>query len=281
MSQVKPGLTIVKPTSGSHSDGRSGGADVRGQKGSGKTRANTRDFPRWVYHAHNVAPPVLDQETALQIRQGLPAGSVRTGYNDNVVAWRQATGVRKLRPQDWPSICGKPAWPSSPSFNEWLEMCRRGAKSSGDIAPTIPSGRTCRVRLGQFNDFRELVVRVASTQIVGVRADVEVPQKFWGSFRYRWGFLILTAPCLSIGLARFLVGRWCTDPCSLWLARRVTLKQYLRAVPAPLMERALASKERVHCVSGPSSDGTIRSSDFSESDSESEPGSCQSSDPGY
>lgn len=73
--------------------------------------------------------------------------------------------------------------------------------------------------------------------IVGIRSDIEVPEKFSGYFRYSRGFLILTAPYnLPIGLARFLLGRWAEDPTSLWLEWYGTLKKYLREVPFALLK---------------------------------------------
>jgi hypothetical protein len=72
--------------------------------------------------------------------------------------------------------------------------------------------------------------------VVGLRSDVEVPEKYLGYFRYRWGFLILTAPfILPIGLTRFIVSLWVRNPHSLWLEWFGTLKQYLRVVPSRLL----------------------------------------------
>jgi hypothetical protein len=98
------------------------------------------------------------------------------------------------------------------------------------------SGKTCRVSIDQFNGDSELIKRIVMRHVVGIRSDIEVPEKFLGYFRYRWGFLILTAPfILPIGLARFIVSLWVRNPHSLWLEWFGTLKQYLRAVPSRLL----------------------------------------------
>jgi hypothetical protein len=95
---------------------------------------------------------------------------------------------------------------------------------------------TTRVSRHQLNSSSELAKRIVRRHIVGIRSDIEVPKKFLGHFRYRCGFLILTAPTLPIGLARFLLARWCIDPTSLWLEWFGTLKMYLRAVPVHLID---------------------------------------------
>jgi len=117
---------------------------------------------------------------------------------------------------------------------EWMEMARRG-ENPCDMRE-YQLGKTQKVSSDVFNGDSELIKRIVRRHIVGVRSDIEVPEKFLGYFRYRWGFLILTAPgILPIGLARFLVGLWVRNPHSLWLEWFGTLKQYLRAVPSRLL----------------------------------------------
>jgi hypothetical protein len=97
---------------------------------------------------------------------------------------------------------------------------------------------TVAVPLRQFNTDIGLARRIIRRQVIGIRSDIAVPEKFWGYFRYRWNFLILTSPTsLPSGLTRFLASVWCTDPHSLWLERKVTLKQYLRDVPRAVLNR--------------------------------------------
>jgi hypothetical protein len=82
-----------------------------------------------------------------------------------------------------------------------------------------------------------LACRIIGHRVYGLRSDIEVPQKYFGYFRYCNGFSILTAPrAMPIGLARFLAGKWVTDPHSLWLERPETLKQSLRRVPVRFLE---------------------------------------------
>lgn len=128
----------------------------------------------------------------------------------------------------------RPLWPSSPTLTEWLEMTRHGASPCDEGRP---AGTTVRVSRRVQMQSISLTKRIVSNHIIGVRSDVEVPQKFLGYFRYREGFLFLTAPySLPSGLARFLVSTWVRDPHSLWLKWFGTLKQYLRTVPAPLLK---------------------------------------------
>lgn len=154
---------------------------------------------------------------------------------------RNTETVIRLDPLSWPRSQGdrRLLWPSSPSLNEWMEMTRRGVSpcSIGRHA-----GKTVRVSRREQMQSITLTKRICMRHIIGIRSDVEVPRQYLGYFRYRWGFLILTAPYnLPSGLARWLVSRWCKDPHSLWLEWFGTLKQYLREVPIALI-RGLESE---------------------------------------
>jgi hypothetical protein len=196
----------------------------------GKTKVQRSD---WYYPA-TMLQPVLNKYQVGLIREVLPPGSVRLGYGDLSVHLRQESRVLKLDSNSWPSIHDRPAWPSTPTFNEWLEMVRYGETPSFQVYDNA----TVALSLRQFNADAELAKRIIRRQVVGVRSDIAVPEKFWGYFRYRWNFLILTSPtALPIGLARFLAGLWCSDPHSLWLERKVSLKQYLRQVPRSALRR--------------------------------------------
>jgi hypothetical protein len=86
--------------------------------------------------------------------------------------------------------------------------------------------------MAELKENPDLAVAVVLQNVLGVRSDIAVPEKFLGYFRYRQGFLLLTAPgMIPIGLARFTCSLWATDPNSLWLRRKGTLKKFLRAVP--------------------------------------------------
>jgi len=199
------------------------------------------------YNARSNRVIELDKLTRDRIRGELPPGSVRTQCGSVTILKSQISAVKKLSEKAWPTIQGRPAWPSTPTMPEWLEMLRRGVKSSSELF--VERGKTIRSTIREFNSNIELAKRVVHRQIVGVRADVGIPSKYLGCFRYRWGFLILTAPYLPAGLARFLASIWCTNPYSLWLERKVTLKQYLRELPLSILNRTVASVlPKTHCV---------------------------------
>lgn len=194
---------------------------------------------RFYYNARSSRVIELDKLTRERIREDLPPGHVRTQCGSIAVLKSQISAVKKLPENAWPTIAGRPAWPSTPTIPEWLEMLRRGAKHSSELF--VERGKTIRSTIREFNSNIELAKRVVHRQVVGVRADVGIPSKYLGCFRYRWGFLILTAPYLPAGLARFLASVWCTNPFSLWLERKVTLKQYLRELPLSIHNRTVAS----------------------------------------
>jgi hypothetical protein len=163
-------------------------------------------------------------------------GLVRTGYGSSSVHADQRRETTSLPTSAWPRDSrGKGQWPSTPNFNEILEMSRRGeAPQKRQL-----SGHFVSLSRSEFSNSSELVTRVVSKQIIGIRADVKVPPKYLEHFRYRWNFLILTSTCIPIGLSRFLIAKWCTDPFSLWLERKESLKSYLRKVPVSIINRAV------------------------------------------
>lgn len=194
---------------------------------------------RFYYNARSSRVVELDKSTRDHIRAELPPGHVRTQCGSITVLKSQIAAVKKLPSNAWPTVNSRPAWPSTPTMPEWLEMLRRGVKHSSELF--VERGKTVRSTIREFNSNIDLAKRVVHRQIVGVRADVSIPSKYLGCFRYRWGFLILTAPYLPSGLARFLASIWCTNPYSLWLERKVTLKQYLRELPLSILNRAVAN----------------------------------------
>lgn len=100
-------------------------------------------------------------------------------------------------------------------------------------------------------------------QVIGVRSDTAVPQRYREYFRYRWNFLILTAPRIPIGLARFLAGQWLTKPSSLWLERKESLKKFLRKVPVGICNDARDRFSSLDCYNQVDSE---TESEFSYSD---------------
>jgi hypothetical protein len=195
---------------------------------------------RWYYHSNSLVN-CIDDTTREWFREFLVHGSVWTGACDNAVHRSQRLTVKPLKRDSWPRDPLGPSWPSFPSIPEWMEMLRKGIDPFERPELKIPVGNTgyTRVPRGELHSNYALATRIVANVIVGIRSSVEVPAKFRGYFRYRQNFLILTArAALPIGLVRFLLGRWCRAPYSLWLRRQCTLKQYLRKVPISLVKQA-------------------------------------------
>jgi len=81
----------------------------------------------------------------------------------------------------------------------------------------------------------KLLEAVVLTNVVGIRADLKVPKKFLGYFRYRWGFLILTGARLPTSLIRFLISQWITNFSSCWLEKQVRFRYYLKHLPEAVL----------------------------------------------
>jgi len=228
-------LAVKSLSAGSHSNGRFGGAALRMP-----VKVETREdsvFDRFYYTARS-GSLVIDAMTNCMIKDLLSPGSIRTGYGSLSVFRSQSTSVKKLSRGAWPTVAGRSAWPSSPTIVEWLEMVRRGAKSSSDL--WVPSGKTALVTRREYNENIELARRIIVRQVVGLRADVEIERRFLRYFQYRWGFLILIHTKLPAGLVRKLTAIWLADPYSLWLERRVSLRTFLRQVPLSVLNRSAA-----------------------------------------
>lgn len=92
--------------------------------------------------------------------------------------------------------------------------------------------------LKQANEDIGLLESILRENLLGIRMGADVPSKYFGYFRRRWGFLILTSGRLPTGLIRYLIGKWLTDPYSLWLAERKGLRQFLRSLPETIVSRS-------------------------------------------
>jgi len=189
--------------------------------------------------------PLLTLEKDMQksIRECFTHGSVRCANTNISVQQNQMGKVLPLPKRYWPRTNRGAAWPSSPTFQEWLEMSRKGITLPG----TLDRGPgTTRVSFREFNSNIELAKRIVTNNVIGVRADLELPDKYLKHFRYRWNFLILTTPWdIPAGLARFLASCWITKPTSLWLEDRRSLRSYLRQVPVLLIKKAEAFAVRL------------------------------------
>jgi hypothetical protein len=220
---------------------------------------------QWYYHAHTV-PPVFDWRTAQSLKRNFPLGGIRVGYGDYAIHLDQRRNTHRLPSREWPSIAGKALWPSSPNICEMLSAGKTGWVKY----PEVHANPVARSSMREFSENAELAKRVILRQVVGVRSDVPIPKRYLGYFRYRWGFLILTAPGIPIGLARKLASLWVTDPYSLWLERKVTLKKFLREVPVAILNCARATFVRSELCSvnetGTDRSLSVVSSDMSSSE---------------
>jgi hypothetical protein len=195
---------------------------------------------RWYYHANTIVNIANDYIHDLYHEAKLP-GKLWTGDCDNAAHRSQRLTVKPLKSSDWPSDTLGPSWPSFPTITEWLEMCRKGIDPFARRELDAPEGYMglTRVSSGEIKENPYLARKIVSNYVVGIRSSVEVPRKFRSYFRYRQGFLILTGYyCLPIGLVRFLLGQWITNPFSLWLRRAVRFKIFLRQVPTSLVKQA-------------------------------------------
>lgn len=171
---------------------------------------------------YRLEQPVLDF-----VHQVIPDGRIRTVRTDNSVHVRQRKVVKPLSESDWPRLETRPAWPSSPSLIESMVMARKGA-----IAPPLQKTANSakhRIHWSEFNSNAELRARIIATNVVGIRSDISVPDKYLAHFRYRWNFLILTgAYKMPTGLVRFLTGQWIRNPHNLWLQDKTSFKIFLK-----------------------------------------------------
>lgn len=217
-----------------------------GRKYSGSPTPHSSDFAeewrmnRWYYHSDSLVNRI-DDSTRKWFREFLVHGTVWTGVSDNAAHRSQRLVVKPLKSSDWPSDPLGPSWPSFPSIPEWMEMLRKGIDPFERAEYQTPLGDSgySRVSRGELHENHVLATLIVSNVIVGIRSSTEIPGKYLQYFRYGHGFLILVSTyALPIGLVRFLLGRWCIAPYSLWLRRQSTLKQYLRKVPISLVKRA-------------------------------------------
>jgi hypothetical protein len=134
---------------------------------------------------------------------------------------------KRCKPRD-----ARPTWPSSPDLAEIVEMSRRGI--SVPIQDKFPIVVKHHIARGDVKKDILLASRIVATNIVGLRSEVEVPQKFSGHFREYCGFSILVNRYgIPAGLTRFLLGQWIKCPTSLWLVEpcpfRIFLKRHVRS----------------------------------------------------
>lgn len=185
----------------------------------------------------------LSKSVVNWIHQVAP-GFLWTRTTPSVVLEANRVAVPRLGKTDVPRLA-RAQWPSTPTFSEMLVTSR-----TGKLLPVRDNFKSLSVpnclTLRELNESHVIATRIVRQQIVGIRAEIEVPRKFLRYFRYRYGFLILSVRhCLPIGLVRFLLAQWIKCPNSLWLLEPVRLKFYLRRhtfwdfIPRQVLQNAI------------------------------------------
>jgi len=187
------------------------------------TRGQIRQMAYWVNSSMS-ANCTVDHRTA-SIMHRLAGGMIWTRVAEAAPSGHEAVVKRlptKLVPRSTRAV-----WPSAPDLFEIVEQSRAGRIALiQDRIPLTVSG--CLTRKAVSDDIR-LASRIVRQQIVGIRFNMGVPEKFLGYFRRRYGFLILsTRHNLPSGLVRFLLARWIVTPTSLWLVEPCPFRNFLR-----------------------------------------------------
>jgi hypothetical protein len=166
----------------------------------------------------------VDDRTA-RIMHRLAGGMIWTRTTAAVSSGHEAV-VRRL-PATLSPRSTRAVWPSAPDLFEIMELSRNGRIALlQDKLPLTVSN--CLTRKAVSDDIR-LASKIVARQIVGIRLNMGVPEKFLGYFRRRHGFLILsTRYNLPSGLVRFLLARWIVTPTSLWLVEPCSFRNFLR-----------------------------------------------------
>jgi len=160
---------------------------------------------------------------------GFRRETIRRKYVNFTVLRCQAASVPRLKRHEWP-LCGH-AWPTYPTLNEsWAAMVtgkfplhlNKAAASDTILRPKRP---TKQVKPGTAE-------RALSYYVIGIRADIEVPRKLLGYFKYRWGFLILKRHCdFNRNLTEFLSRLWKSDHTGMFLREPIRFNDALRCIP--------------------------------------------------
>jgi len=207
----------------------------------------------------NRFPPAFDASGAAEAKAAFSSFDLRVGAGSLTQHLANKERIRTLPVRDWPRYRGRSLWPSCPNILEML--CEI---DQGFIYPQIsPGALTVRVPRTEFQVNPEMAKLIIRRQVIGVRSDIALPNGYREYFRYRWNFLILTAPRIPIGLARFLAGLWLTKPSSLWLERKESLKKFLRKVPVGICNDARDRFSSLDCYNQVDSE---TESEFSYSD---------------
>jgi len=163
------------------------------------------------------------------IRRDFPGMIWTTTNQINSMANR--VDIHRLGKRQYPRI-SRSIWPSTPTISEVVGMARCGISTRG--LWKVPIGRNGRMELRHVRDCPAVATRIVSDNIIGIRDCVSVPPAFRLWFRQRAGMLFLCVRHkLPIGLVRFLISQWITNPFSLWLKVNCRIKQYLKLYDSP------------------------------------------------
>lgn len=157
---------------------------------------------------------------------------------ETVFSEEQRLGVLPLSKSLWPRRDGRSLWPDIKTPKELCLSLLLGRNDKPSKELYGCHVKRVKYTIKQANEDISLLEAILCENLLGVRMGSEVPSKYFGYFRRRWGFLILTSSRLPTGLIRYLIGKWITDPYSLWLAERKSLRQFLSTLPGAIVSRS-------------------------------------------
>jgi hypothetical protein len=179
----------------------------------------------WMVNSHSVFAGTLP-------KHGFRGERIRSEPTNLVVLRRQASLVTRLKISDWPRNNRGRCWPNYPTLSESWEMTMRAKRphrvSFQDRRKILSS------KMVPANQVKPgWAARTISKLVLGIRADIEVPKKFLGYFRYRWGFLILHRKFnLPKPLVKWLTRQWKVDISGMFLRYPVRFNEALRRIPS-------------------------------------------------
>jgi len=148
---------------------------------------------------------------------------------------RQARAVPRLPRSRWPSHDGQLLWPTFPTLNESWEMYMRG-KSPASIQTMLPRRADGSLEKRPLRQVKPgSAARAVSKFVLGIRADIEVPRKFLGYFKYRWGFLILRRHgFLKRDFVTYVTKLWKSEFSGMFLKVPIRYNDALRLIPSTM-----------------------------------------------
>jgi len=168
------------------------------------------------------------------VRTGFTGERIRRKATNVVVLRRQAASVTRLKLSEWPSTLEGQSWPNYPTLNESWIMMRKGKVPIHHTISPESLGFTTGFRRRARQVIPGTAAALISKNVLGVRADIEVPKQYLGYFRYRWGFLILNRYKRSLpnGLVKHLSKIWKEDISGMFLKYPMRYNDALRRMPS-------------------------------------------------